>query len=185
MKDIVVAVPKFENLTIVKFPERYTSGVMIIAKSDGAVLKVKKCKLRAKTRDNMNDSYLAVSQGRPVIRKYSCKFGIRLAENETNKRKVPVLEEKWSQGDMKKQRVKLFRVSHSVVCEGELASLTRVSASTTASNALRLYFSTKLLSPLLGDNIFSGRVKDLLGVPLLLDPWSDVANSAKVREGTC
>jgi len=176
---------QFKDLHIVKFPERYTSGVTILSGSEEVAQRINKCKKRAKTMDECNDSHLVISLGHPLTKHSQGKYAVKLAKGEVNNRKVPILEDRWSEMDRKRQRVKLVRISHKLVRKGSEASLCRVSSSTTAHNALRLFFATKLLSPILGDNTFSARVNNVMGVPMLLDPWSDVANSTKVCYNYC
>lgn len=52
-------------------------------------------------------------------------------------------------------------------------------------HAYRLFCTNYLLSPVLGDRLYGGRVQTVMGVPVEVDPFSDVANTPQVFQQRC
>lgn len=47
-------------------------------------------------------------------------------------------------------------------------------------NACRVFAADYLLSPVLGDNMYGSRVQTVMGVPVSVNHFSDVANAPQV-----
>lgn len=58
-----------------------------------------------------------------------------------------------------------------------LSSLIEMKASTTKWHALRLFASTRLYAPILGDNIYGSRVRNVAGEWLLTSPFASINNN--------
>lgn len=76
---------------------------------------------------------------------------------------------------MKRGEVKIMNVDHKVLSNSthNLSSLIEIDSSARKWNAIRLFTSTMLYSPILGDNIHGSRVQELMGTWLRVDPFAD------------
>lgn len=68
-----------------------------------------------------------------------------------------------------------MNVDHKVLSNSthNLSSLIEIDSSARKWNAIRLFTSTMLYSPILGDNIHGSRVQELMGTWLRVDPFAD------------
>jgi 23S rRNA-/tRNA-specific pseudouridylate synthase len=93
----------------------------------------------------------------------------------------PVVVDKWSKNAVKRGEVKVFRVEHRTLYRRQnLASLVEIWPSATKWHFLRAYLA-HLRSPVLGDNLYGSRVRQVMGVPLSINPCSDAARGPKVN----
>ncbi|XP_069695780.1 mitochondrial mRNA pseudouridine synthase Rpusd3-like [Periplaneta americana] len=169
----------YETLTVLKIPERYTSGVTVLSPCDKVIDKVRKCMKKASGRHQLFAHYWAVVIGNPQPNSAVLKMGITLKKNpNNNKDKQPVVLKEWSKNSVKCQEVKVFRVEHHTLCQQHLASLVEIRPSGTKWHFLRVYLA-HMQSPILGDNLYGSRVQTIMGVPVTINPCSDAAKSPK------
>lgn len=167
------------NLTVLKMPERYTSGVTLLSSCNKVMDKVRACMKKASGRLQLCAHYWAVVIGNPQPDSAFQKVGLTLEENPTTDNdKQPVVVRNWSKNAVKRGDVKVFRVEHHTLCKNNLASLVEISASATKWHFLRVYLA-HLLSPVLGDSLYGSRVHQVMGVHLAINPFSDAARGPK------
>lgn len=87
----------------------------------------------------------------------------------------PVIVTEWSKNAAKRNEVKILNIEYKVLSNSthNLSSLVEIGASVKQWGALRLFASTMLYSPILGDNIHGSRVQEIMGTWLRVDPFAD------------
>lgn len=90
----------------------------------------------------------------------------------------------WSNNAVRRGDVLITAFSYQTLQENgnSSASLVEVSSNRKKWHCVRLFCSTYLLSPVLGDNLYSGRVKTIMGVSVPVDHWSTVAQEPQVTD---
>lgn len=81
----------------------------------------------------------------------------------------------WSNNSLKKNIIKIFNVDYKVISNSthNLSSLIEMEASTKKWHSIRLFASTMLYSPILGDNYHGSRIQEVMGTWLRVDPFAD------------
>ncbi|XP_063232792.1 mitochondrial mRNA pseudouridine synthase RPUSD3-like [Bacillus rossius redtenbacheri] len=174
---------KCPSLQIVKTPERYESGVGVLASSEVVADKVRQSLRRAKPLQRPSSTYWGVVIGTPQPESARNKFGMKLKPMPGGDKQV-VLTRDWSRLSVRRGEVKLASVCHRTLCRdaGGLAGLVEVATTSTKWHFVRLYLSY-LLSPLLGDNLLGSRVAEVLGQKVLLPPGNDAARLPQKLNG--
>lgn len=87
----------------------------------------------------------------------------------------PIILHSWSNNAMKRNKIKILNINHKVLSNStqNLSSLIEIGSSTRKWNSIRLFASTKLYSPILGDNINGSRVQEFMGTWLKVNPFAD------------
>lgn len=85
---------------------------------------------------------------------------------------------------MKRGEVKTFDVSYNTISnsEGNLASLMEIKCVTTKWHAIRVFASTVLISPILGDRIHGSRVKKVMGTFMHISPFVEAARDMPILD---
>ncbi|PNF34885.1 hypothetical protein B7P43_G01411 [Cryptotermes secundus] len=169
----------YNSLTVLKIPERYTSGVTVLSSCNKVMDKVRTCMKKASGRLQSCAYYWAVVIGNPQTDSAIQKLGLTFKENPTiDNDKQPIVVRDWSKNAMKRGDVKVFKVHHHTLCKNNLASLVEICPSATKWHFLRVYLA-HLMSPVLGDNLYGSRVHQVMGVHLAINPTSDAARGPK------
>lgn len=81
----------------------------------------------------------------------------------------------WSNNNVKNDKVKIMNVDYKVISNSthNLSSLIEIVSSARKWHCIRLFASTMLYSPILGDNIHGSRVQEIMGTWLKIDPFAD------------
>lgn len=89
--------------------------------------------------------------------------------------KKPVIVTSWSNNSVKRNETKIMNIDYKVISNSthNLSSLIEIIASSRKWNGIRLFASTMLYAPILGDNIHGSRVQEIMGTWLRVDPFSD------------
>jgi len=76
---------------------------------------------------------------------------------------------------MKRDEVKIMNIDYKVLSNSthNLSSLIEIESSTRKWNGIRLFVSTMLYSPILGDNIHGSRVQEIMGTWIRVNPFAD------------
>lgn len=76
---------------------------------------------------------------------------------------------------MKRNEVKILNVNYKVLSNStqNLSSLIEMNASTKKWHCIRLFASTMLYSPVLGDNYHGSRIQELMGTWVKVNPFAD------------
>lgn len=167
----------YEKLLIGRVPEKFISGVAILVQDEKALNRLQESIDRTKSLKDFTSIYHAVVTGCPNVERGNYKFGLSL--DIKGKQKHAVLLKKWSINSTKRGEVKVCKFKHRNLITGtdNLSSLLEVSASQKRYHCVRLFLASQLLSPVLGDNLFGGYAKSVMGVKVPVDHWSDTANA--------
>lgn len=169
----------YKNLTVLKIPERYASGVTVLSSCEKVVDKIKTCLKKASGHQQLCAHYWTVVIGNPQPNSAFVKVGLTFKENPcASNDKQPIVVHKWSRNAVKRGDVKVIKVEHRTLYKQDLASLVEVCPSATKWHFLRVYL-THLVSPVLGDNLYGSRVHQVMGVPIAINPCSDAARGPK------
>ncbi|XP_012527997.2 mitochondrial RNA pseudouridine synthase RPUSD4 [Monomorium pharaonis] len=151
--------------------EKYMSGVYIFGIND------KVCQqLELATRRTVGKyrKYWIVTTRVPNDIKGKHHLGMILKTSVLGEKK-PIILDKWSNNAVKRDEVKILNVDYKVISNSthNLSSLIEIISSTRKWHAIRLFASTMLYAPILGDNIHGSRIQEFMGTWLRVDPFSD------------
>lgn len=168
-----------EHLEIIKSTERWSSGLILLSTSPKVTEKVQKCLRRSKVEGQPVTAYQAVTVGLPVPVKIATKVGTQL-EYIHNVGHVPVIVKKFSNTSVKLKKVRPAVVEHrALVYNKELdTSLLEVKTQVSKWHFLRVWLA-HCYSPVLGDHLYSGRVRKLLSRRTQVSPHN-VSNESQV-----
>uniref|UniRef100_A0A1B6DM60 Pseudouridine synthase RsuA/RluA-like domain-containing protein n=1 Tax=Clastoptera arizonana TaxID=38151 RepID=A0A1B6DM60_9HEMI len=166
-----------DKLFIVKVPERYTSGIAILATEKSVEEKVQLSILKSRYSKESVDTFQAVVIGKPRYNGGKIKLGLTLDVMKGSKQKKPILLREWSNNAVKRGEVLLTTFSYQLLRESEDSRMTLVEIRCDRKkwHCVRLFCSNFLLTPVLGDNLYGGRVKNVMGVTLPVNHWSKVS----------
>lgn len=159
-----------DHLEIIKSTERWSSGLMLLSTSDKLTERVQKCLRRSKALTQPAMTYWAVTVGLPNPVVGSTKVATKL-EYVHNVGNVPVVIKKYSKTAAKIREVKQVVVQHKALMYNKEVdvSLLEIKAQVFQWHFLRVWLA-HCYSPALGDHLYSGRVKTLLGRKIQVSP---------------
>ncbi|XP_034949055.1 mitochondrial mRNA pseudouridine synthase RPUSD3-like [Chelonus insularis] len=172
---------KYDSLTIVRCPEKFTSGIVLLSATDKIKKAVEKALERAEKLRLIPRTYWTVTRRVPVSTENEEKeerLAMRLVISPDKKNVMPVIIKRWSHNEQKRREVKILNIQYKVLCNStlNLASLVEIKSSTTQWHAIRLYAATELLSPILGDRIHGSRAQDVMGRFMKMNPFVEAAH---------
>lgn len=93
-----------------------------------------------------------------------------------------MLVDKYSKRALEKKLVIPFVVHHRTLSVNEdlKISLVQLKVNRNRWNSLRLFCATRLFTPCLGDWLMASRIKYVNNIPVVVDPFSAMANFTKV-----
>ncbi|KOC68229.1 RNA pseudouridylate synthase domain-containing protein 4 [Habropoda laboriosa] len=161
---------KYPQLTISKCPEKYMSGITLLAADSKVQHAIELAYVRSLFFAN---TFWLVTVGVPKILKGSHRLAIRTISNPQFQWKKTILTTSWSQNEEKSRKIKLFKCEYEVLSNStlNLCSLIQLKASTMARHALRLFAATLLYTPVLGDNIYASQIQKVGDTYLKIDPF--------------
>ncbi|XP_043528292.1 mitochondrial RNA pseudouridine synthase rpusd4-like [Frieseomelitta varia] len=160
----------YPNLTVVKCPEMYMSGIALLAANSrvhrNIELSYSNCKYPVNT-------YWIITVGIPKQLKSEFHLAVKAISNSQFKERKLVLTTSWSQNDKKLRRVKLMKGEYKVLSNStlNLCSLIELKSSTHNKSTIRLFAATMLYSPILGDNIYASRIQKVGNTYVRADPF--------------
>jgi len=178
---------EIEKLEIIKTPERFTSGVTLLAPPNkGAREKLDKINKRKKSARWLPDSYLTIVNGHANINLVE-DFAVELKEMKTGDKplfsatlKEPVIvktsDNRW-QRIKTQQRLRHIQISTINKSNKIPLTLLNVSPSKTNNHLIRFYLAHKGYH-VLGDNLYSYRAKEVMGTKVA---WNQVATPVANR----
>ncbi|XP_012256782.2 mitochondrial mRNA pseudouridine synthase RPUSD3-like [Athalia rosae] len=174
----------YPSLSIVKSPEKHTSGVAILADTEATTNAVLKSLARAQCAKIFSNTYWIVTTKLPRSNCGQLNLAITKKESPCRSYKQPIILTEWAKNDVKRGVVKTFDVSYRKISNSldNLSSLMEIKCFTVKWHAIRVFASTVLLSPVLGDNIHGSRVKKILGKYLQISPFVDAAKELPILE---
>ncbi|XP_051175863.1 ribosomal large subunit pseudouridine synthase C-like isoform X2 [Leptopilina boulardi] len=165
----------YEKLTLVKAPERYMTGVTLLAADKSVEDAILSTEHRALTLKKLTKSYWIVTT-RPCEETIGKKqLGLKLLKSPCKKFERPVFVDTWSKMDIKRQDVKMIDIEHKLLSNSKmnLSSLIEMKVTTRKYHAIRLFAATKLHSPVLGDNNHGSRIQNIMGTWMTVNPFLD------------
>ncbi|CAK9805914.1 Pseudouridylate synthase RPUSD4, mitochondrial [Anthophora quadrimaculata] len=128
---------KYPQLTISKCPEKYMSGITLLA-TDAKVLHAIEL---AYTRSYFfGNTYWVVTVGVPSVPSHSYRLALKLISNPQYKHHKTILTSKWSINEEKYRKIKIFKARYEIISNStlNLCSLLKLRASTESRHAIRL-----------------------------------------------
>lgn len=97
----------------------------------------------------------------------------------------PIIVKTWTNREQKDRTIKILNVQFKLISNStdNLSSFLQIRSSTTKWHALRLFAATVLHSPILGDEKFGSRVKNIMGKWVNLSPWVEAAREPPKLDG--
>ncbi|XP_046626589.1 mitochondrial mRNA pseudouridine synthase RPUSD3-like [Neodiprion virginianus] len=174
----------YPSLSIVKSPERYISGISILASDEKKAYAIKKALSRAQCAKTFARSYWVVTTKLPRSNSGELNLAIRKKESPCKTYKQPIIVTKWGENEVKRREVKTFDVCYRTIStsDGNLSALMEIQCFTTKWHAIRVFASTVLVSPILGDNIHGSRVKKLMGSYMHISPFVDASRQIPILQ---
>ncbi|CAD1476722.1 unnamed protein product [Heterotrigona itama] len=160
----------YPNLTIVKCPEMYMSGIALLAANSRVHRSIELSYSNYKYPLN---TYWIITVGIPKQLKSEFHLAIKAISNPQFKERKLVLTTSWSQNDKKLRRVKVIKGEYEVLSNStlNLCSLIQLKSSTHNKSTIRLFAATMLYSPVLGDNIYASRIQKVGNTYVRADPF--------------
>lgn len=160
----------YPSLTIFKCPEIYMSGVTLLT----ANTKVERAVQVSIIRNNfLSPKYWVVTRDGPTELEGKHRLAMKIIRRPDCERGKAVIVTSWSQNEQKLGKVKLLSTEFKVLSRSikDLCSLVEISSSTKRWHAIRLYASTFLYCPILGDNFCGSLVHKVGNSYVKIDPF--------------
>ncbi|XP_045605802.1 mitochondrial mRNA pseudouridine synthase RPUSD3 [Procambarus clarkii] len=158
------------HLEVIRSAERWSSGLMLLCTSPELADKVHKSLRRSRTLQQPPLTYWAVTVSLPQPVSAASKAACKL-EYVNNIGKVPVILKNYTQASLKRGEVKLSVVEHQTLIYNKNtgAALVEVNTHSARWHFLRVWLAHSF-SPILGDALYSSRVKMIAGKKLHVSP---------------
>ncbi|XP_018338691.1 PREDICTED: RNA pseudouridylate synthase domain-containing protein 4-like isoform X2 [Trachymyrmex septentrionalis] len=151
--------------------EKYMSGVCLFGINKNVCRQLELARRRTQGKYS---KYWLVTTRVPNEIKGKHRFGMILETSAAGSKK-PIIVTQWKNNAVKRNEVKIINVDYKVISNSthNLSSLIEIVSSSRKWHIIRLFASTMLYSPLLGDNIHGSRVQEIMGIWLKIDPFAD------------
>ncbi|KYM78286.1 RNA pseudouridylate synthase domain-containing protein 4 [Atta colombica] len=151
--------------------EKYMSGVYIFGINEKVYHQLELSRRRSQ---GIYRKYWAVTTRVPNEIKGKHHLAVVLKISASGVKK-PIILTQWSKNMIKKGEAKIMNIDYKVISNSthNLSSLIEIVSSLKKWHSIRLFASTMLYSPILGDNIYGSRVQEIMGTWLKIDPFAD------------
>ncbi|XP_033361184.1 mitochondrial RNA pseudouridine synthase rpusd4-like isoform X1 [Bombus vosnesenskii] len=158
------------NLTIVRCPEMYMSGITLLAADEYVHHAIELACARSHFQTN---TYWIITVGIPKQLEGQTRLGMKVISNPQFKHRKIILTSSWSHNEEKYRKIKLLKTQYKVLSNStlNLCSLIELKSSTHSKNALRVFATTYLYTPILGDNIYASRIQKIGNTYVRVDPF--------------
>ncbi|KZC10958.1 PREDICTED: ribosomal large subunit pseudouridine synthase C-like [Dufourea novaeangliae] len=172
---------KYPKLTVVRNPEKYMSGVTLLAGDSQVQDKIEKSLRRG---NNFTKTYLVITTSVPKRLKGKEKLAMEMISNPDYNYRKPVIVSSWSERARKRQLIKPLSVDFKVLSNStlNLCSLIEMRSSTIQWHAIRLFATTVLYCPVLGDNMYASRIQKIGNTYVQVDPFLEYTQLPPVLE---
>ncbi|KAK2587123.1 hypothetical protein KPH14_002885 [Odynerus spinipes] len=165
----------YPELVVVKAPEKFMSGVTLLAANVTTQEAIQSSYVKAIGMNLLNKVYWIVTirtSNQMQGKEHLC---LKKEWNSSRSESKVIISDSWSKNAQKQRRVRILNVQFDVISNStnNLSSLIELKASTTKWHALRLFASTRLYTPILGDNIYGTRIHKVGGAWLLVNPFTE------------
>ncbi|XP_073978178.1 mitochondrial mRNA pseudouridine synthase RPUSD3-like [Rhodnius prolixus] len=165
----------YTDIINIKVPEKYVSGVAIFCTDKSVQENFHKKLLRMRREDQPSDMYRSIVIGNPIKEMTHFQGAIKLENSPLTREKKAVLVSKCTKGERERGVAKKVVITHRTLASNNNASLVEIGTTRNSWHCVRIYLSTFLLTPVLGDNVHGSRVKTIMGQSVLVDKFSPVA----------
>ena len=168
----IAAQLNYSELTLVRKPEKYMTGVTLLA-ADSKVEKAVETSLRRG--NNFTKTYWVITTRVPRTLKGKEQLAMKLVSSNRYKYRKPVIATSWYNNAIKRGDMKILNVEFNVLSNStlNLCSLVQIRSSTQKWHALRLFASTFLYSPILGDDLYASRIQKVGDAYVQVDPFQE------------
>jgi len=181
---------KVRKLIVVKSVQKYSSGIVLLSSKDQGKIQVDRSLNRSRLRMSFRETYFALTNGFP--RKNSINEVVDMQMERIRDLKSPLTNEPlqepvinrilFSRSMLNKKKNDICRVGVDVKVisksQNGHCSLLRIEPFVTQWNFVRVYCAD-LLSPVIGDHLFSYRAKMLMGKMIRVSPQHSPDPNAK------
>ncbi|KAL2738702.1 mitochondrial RNA pseudouridine synthase Rpusd4-like [Vespula squamosa] len=159
----------YTKLILVKTPEKFMSGVTLLAADEKLQDAICTSYKRAIGLQLLNKTYWIVTLRVPNEIRGQEHLCMSKEFNRSETKSTIVIKEKWSRNAEKRRKLKVLNIEFKIISNStnNLSSFIEIKSSTTKWHALRLFASTRLYSPILGDNLYGSRIQNVAGKWLL------------------
>ncbi|KAK0168990.1 hypothetical protein PV327_002744 [Microctonus hyperodae] len=174
----------YDSLQIVKTPERFTTGVLLLSANDKITKAVDKSMKRAEGARIIPRTYWTVTRRVPIYHNGERRVAMKPVTSLGSTSSQPHIVSNWSKNERERGDIKILNVQFKVLCAAtqNLASLLEIKLSTSRWHAVRLFAATVLLSPILGDRVYGSRAQDVMGKFINISPFTDAAHVPPVLD---
>ncbi|XP_017763257.1 PREDICTED: RNA pseudouridylate synthase domain-containing protein 4-like [Eufriesea mexicana] len=171
----------YPNLTIIRSPEMYMSGITLLA-SD---LNVENAIVLAYARSEFfANTYWVITVRVPKKLKDDSCLAIKSVSNPKFQERKNILVSNWSNNEKISHKIKILKTEYEVLSNStlNLCSLIKLKSSTHNKHAIRLFTSTCLYCPVLGDNIYANLIQKVGKTYVRVDPFLNKFGLPKLDE---
>ncbi|XP_007425447.1 mitochondrial mRNA pseudouridine synthase RPUSD3 [Python bivittatus] len=154
-----------QNLQVIKAPEKEYSGLVLLSSCPNTTRYLQDFYIGCKNKKHPVATYCAVTTRTPVAMEGEIHTGLKLVNIDGFDLVVPVASP--SHKSLQRKEVKKTLTYYKVLDSNEGCALLQLQPVTTFRNQLLVHL-TLILSPVLGDHVYSSRVGTVLGEPFLL-----------------
>ncbi|XP_013925946.1 PREDICTED: RNA pseudouridylate synthase domain-containing protein 3 isoform X1 [Thamnophis sirtalis] len=154
-----------QDLQVIKAPEKEGSGLVLLSSCPNTTRYLQDFYSQRKKKKHPVATYCAVTTRTPVATEGEINTGLKMVDVDGFDMVVPVASP--SRKSLQAKEVKRTLSYYKVLDSKEGCALLQLQPVTTFRNQLQVHL-TLILSPLLGDHMYSSRVGTVLGEPFLL-----------------
>ncbi|XP_043280852.1 mitochondrial RNA pseudouridine synthase RPUSD4-like [Venturia canescens] len=167
----------YQSLQLIKTPEKFASGIALLSANETVQNAVEKSLRRAEGMRILSKTYWVVTTKLPNMMEGEMRLAIRQQPEPGGTFTQPVIITSWTKKEQKTREIKILNVQFKVISNAidNISSLVQIRSSTVRWHALRLLAATVLYSPILGDEKYGSRIKNVLGKWVNVSPFVDAA----------
>ncbi|XP_054833247.1 mitochondrial mRNA pseudouridine synthase RPUSD3 isoform X2 [Eublepharis macularius] len=172
-----------QDVQVIKAPGKESSGLVLLSDCPSTVQHFQEFYVRCRKRRHPAATYCAVTTRLPADSEGEIYTGLKLIYREDSELVVPVASP--SRGSLQRKEVKNTLTRYKVLDSQDNCALVQLQPLTAFPYQLLVHL-TLILSPVLGDHVYSSRVGTVLGEPFLLPaestpPRTQVLDEALLR----
>ncbi|KAL8212838.1 UNVERIFIED_CONTAM: hypothetical protein K2H54_059048 [Gekko kuhli] len=169
-----------QDVQVIKAPGKESSGLVLLSDCQSTIQQFQEFHAKCNKARRPVATYCAVTTRVPADLEGEISTGLKLIHKEDSELVVPVASP--SRGSLEKREVKNTRTHYKVLDSRDQCALVQLQPLTAFPCQLLVHL-TLILSPALGDHIYSSRVGTVLGEPFIL-PGESTPPRTQVLEET-
>ncbi|XP_028575535.2 mitochondrial mRNA pseudouridine synthase RPUSD3 isoform X2 [Podarcis muralis] len=168
-----------QNLDVIKAAVKESSGLVLLSGCPSTTQRLQDFYARCRRAGDPAATYCAVTTRIPAASEGEIRTCLKLIQVEDHKLVVPVASP--SRGSLQRKEVRKTQTLYKVLDSREGCALVQLQPLTAFTNQL-LVSLILLLSPALGDHVYSSRVGSILGEPFLLPAESTLPRTQVLED---